>query len=155
MNPTNGNAARNDTADQINADLRDSLVRLNWLQHRRFAQELSGLKLTVPQFFTLSTLVNLGGKSTMGQLAKATHQVSATMTGIIDRLVRDELVDRRRDDGDRRTVLVSITPAGQDLVENAWDRTLKSLDDVVLNMNSDDRVTASRFVDSLVAVMED
>ncbi len=155
MNATNGNAVRSGTTDPINADLRDSLVRLNWLQHRRFAQELSGLNLTVPQFFTLSTLVNLGGKSTMGQLAKATHQVSATMTGIIDRLVRDELVDRRRDDGDRRSVLVSITPAGQDLVKNAWDRALKSLDAVVEDMNTDERVTAFRFVDSLVTIMEE
>jgi len=32
---------------------------------------------------------------------------------------------------------------------------LESLDSVVADMNSDDKVTAYRFVDSLVTVMED
>ncbi len=141
--------------DQMFEQLRDRLFRLSWLQHRRFGRELSGFQLTVPQFYTLSTLVRLGGEATIGQLGKRTHQVPATMTGIIDRLHRDKLVVRRNDEYDRRSVLVSITPAGSVLIENIWDRTLQSLDIVVSDMTSADRATALHFVDSLASAMED
>ena len=109
---------------QQQGDISRHLLRLNWLQYRRFAQQIADLNLTVPQFFTLSTLVSLGGRTTMGVLSRETHQVSATMTGIVDRLVRDDLVERDRGLDDRRAVIVSITPEGQALVEQAWGRAL-------------------------------
>ncbi|HEY53176.1 MAG TPA: MarR family transcriptional regulator [Caldilineae bacterium] len=136
------------------ADMRNKLMRLNWLQHRRFAQEIADLKLTVPQFFTLSTLESFGGKASMGELARSTYQVSATMTGIIDRLVRDGLVERRRAETDRRSVVVVITPAGQKLVDQAWSRALGSLDTVLNEMNSQEMASSYRFVDALVNTLE-
>jgi len=135
-------------------DMRNKLMQLNWLQHRRFAQEISDLSLTVPQFFTLSTLQGLGGTATMGDLARSTYQVSATMTGIIDRLVRDGLVERRRDTVDRRSVVVGITPTGQELVDKAWGRALGSLDTVLHDMSTQERTHSYRFVDALVTTLE-
>ena len=142
------------TSEISDLDMRNKLMHLNWLQHRRFAQEISDLKLTVPQFFTLSTLVSLGGTATMGDLARSTYQVSATMTGIIDRLVRDGLVERSRAETDRRSVVVAITPAGQELVDIAWKRALGSLDMVLGEMNSQEMVSSYRFVDALVTTLE-
>ena len=49
----------------------------------------------------------------MGYLADETKQVSATMTGIIDRLVEQGLVERWRPPEDRRKVLVRLTEAGR------------------------------------------
>ncbi|MCP4167518.1 MAG: MarR family transcriptional regulator [Chloroflexi bacterium] len=155
MDETIGSVVSEVETDRLYEQLRDRLFRLNWLQHRRFAQELSGFQLTVPQFHTLSALVSLDGVATVGQLTKHTHQVSATMTGIVDRLHRDKLVVRRNDEMDRRTVRIAITPAGRVIVENVWDRTLQSMDNVVSDMNSADKATALHFVDSLVSAMED
>jgi DNA-binding MarR family transcriptional regulator len=135
-------------------DMRNKLMQLNWLQHRRFAQEIADLSLTVPQFFTLSTLQSLGGTATMGELARSTYQVSATMTGIIDRLVRDGLVERQRAATDRRSVVVAISPSGQALVEKAWERALGSLDAVLNDMTSQERTSSYRFVDALVTTLE-
>lgn len=136
------------------ADLRSKLLHLNWLQHRRFAQELSALDLTVPQFYTLVALVSVGGETNMGALSRQVHQVSATMTGIIDRLVRDGLVERKRANGDRRTVLVAITASGRRLVERAWNHSLGSIDETIANLSRGDLASASRFIDSLVSSME-
>ncbi len=135
-------------------DMRYKLMQLNWLQHRRFAQEISDLKLTVPQFFTLSTLQSLGGTATMGDLSRSTYQVSATMTGIIDRLVRDGLVERQRDTIDRRSVVVALTPSGQELVDQAWGRALGSLDTVLDEMSPQEMTSSYRFVDALVTTLE-
>lgn len=134
--------------------LRSKLLHLNWLQHRRFAQELSELDLTVPQFYTLTALVSAGGQTNMGALSRQVHQVSATMTGIIDRLVRDGLVERKRASDDRRTVLVAITPSGRLLVERAWNHSLGSIDEAIAALSHGDLDSANRFIDSLVSSME-
>lgn len=136
-------------------DLRFKLMRLNWLQHRRFAQEIASLNLTVPQFYTLNSLMSLGGRTSMGTLSRQAHQVSATMTGIVDRLVRDGLVVRDRDQQDRRSVVVEITPAGRRLVESAWEHAFGSLDSTFDALTPNERRTATRFIDSLVADIED
>lgn len=134
--------------------LRHKLMQLNWLQHRRFAQELSDLELTVPQFYTLNALVDMGGTSTMGALSKHVLQVSATMTGIIDRLVRDGLVERSRSEDDRRAVHVEITPAGRQLVSKAWERAFDGMDEVLGTMTPAELNRMHVVLDALVGMME-
>jgi len=89
-----------------------------WRQRRRFAQSLNALGLTTPQFLALMSIQACGG-CTMGELAEATEQVSATMTGIVDRLLKMGLVERQRDPNDRRTVRVGLTEEGRSLLERA------------------------------------
>jgi DNA-binding MarR family transcriptional regulator len=52
----------------------------------------------------------------MSALAEAIFQVSATITGIVDRLEERELVERKRDQADRRVWRVFLTTAGKDLL---------------------------------------
>ncbi|NOX64130.1 MAG: MarR family transcriptional regulator [Chloroflexi bacterium] len=137
-----------------NHDLRSKLMQLNWLQHRFFAQQLSELGLTVPQYFVLSTLLDLGGRSSMGELSRKTHQVSATMTGIVDRLVRDGLVERVRGEQDRRLVIVEITPAGRELVEKAGKLAWESMGGVLETLSPREQEVAEKVIDSLVAEIE-
>jgi DNA-binding MarR family transcriptional regulator len=87
------------------------------LEQRRFAQDLAGFDLTPPQFFVLRSIAQHGEHSTMSSLAYDTLQHCATMTGIVDRLVRMGLVLRRRAETDRRQVLVELTPAGRGLLD--------------------------------------
>jgi len=134
--------------------LRDELIRLNWLQYRRFGQEIAELQLTVPQFYTLSALQGLGGKASMGALARQAQQVSATMTGIIDRLARAELVQRQRFEGDRRSVMVEMTPAGQALVQSAWNRALEALDETTQAFTPAELQVVQRFVGALTHSLE-
>ena len=61
------------------------------------------------------TLVALGqhGEATHRTVAERCFVRPATLTGIVDTLERDGLVERRRDETDRRTVRLALTPAGQ------------------------------------------
>lgn len=52
------------------------------------------------------------GPTTASRLAEATGLSAAATTSMIDRLERKGFVRRRRDDGDRRQVLVQMTEAG-------------------------------------------
>jgi DNA-binding MarR family transcriptional regulator len=127
------------------------LLHLNWLQHRQMTRQLAAFDLTVPQFYTLITLMNLGGSATMGTLSQALNQVSATMTGIIDRLVREGWVARSRSDEDRRSVLVTLTPQGYRMVENAWAQSLQALDTALARLSSTELEAATRLLDTLIA----
>jgi DNA-binding MarR family transcriptional regulator len=54
-----------------------------------------------------------------GQLVQQTLVTSGTMTNRVDRLERNGFVERRPDPGDRRGVLVRLTPEGRDVVDAA------------------------------------
>jgi len=127
------------------------LLHLNWLQHRQMTRQLAAFNLTVPQFYTLIALINLGGSATMGVLSQELNQVSATMTGIIDRLVREGLVERSRSDEDRRAVLVTLTPQGYKVVEKAWAQSLNALDTALARLNETELNAATRLIDTLMA----
>lgn len=92
------------------------LFRLMRVLRRRFAQDLSRHGLTFHQFITLLSLHRTGDSCRMGPLAEATMQSAASMTAIVDRLLERGLVERRRDPTDRRSVVVSLTEAGQELL---------------------------------------
>jgi MarR family transcriptional regulator, organic hydroperoxide resistance regulator len=51
---------------------------------------------------------------TMNELSDKMNLDTSTMTRVIDKLVRDELIKRERDESDRRMVLVSLTEKGQE-----------------------------------------
>ena len=107
-----------DTAllDDVKA-MQQILMRLSWASQRLLAHQLEAFHLTVPQLVTLRALHrHMPEGCSMSALAEAAHQVSATMTGIIDRLTEHGLVERRPDPNDRRALRVSLTQAGQSLL---------------------------------------
>ena len=85
-------------------------------QHSR---RLSGShQLTSPQLVCLRQLLG-DGTWTPSRLAKEVSVSQPTVTGILDRLAKRGLVQRTRDELDRRRVLLSITDEGKALVAAA------------------------------------
>lgn len=75
-----------------------------------------GLGLTMTQVRVLFLLRAEGGLSA-GALADSLRVTPSTLTRIMDRLVRNELVRRQVDDDDRRLVRHYLTPTGLRTVE--------------------------------------
>ena len=71
--------------------------------------------LTGPQLMILQEIVQAGEVS-VGEVAKAISLSQGTVTGILERMEKRELVTRRRSDTDRRRVLVQATKAGKTLL---------------------------------------
>lgn len=63
-------------------------------------------------------------QQTPGQLVAATHVTSGTMTNRLDRLVERHLVTRRSHPDDGRQVLISLTAAGRQRVDAAFESLL-------------------------------
>lgn len=103
--------------EQTHHELEALLLRLSWVSRRRLEQELDVYGLTVPQYMALHCIQDHQSGCNMTELADSAFQVSATMTGIIDRLAERGLVTRNRDMRDRRAQRVTLTPAGRGMMQ--------------------------------------
>jgi len=103
--------------------IHEAFIRLMWLATRQFSQKLQHFGLTLPQFVALASLAAHKQTCTMSDLTRVTFQDPPTLTGVIDRLVKMELVERSRSESDRRVVLVQASPAGIQLVRRVVEDT--------------------------------
>src|SRR5262245_21397045 len=96
-----------------------AIMRIGWLGQRQFMQLLAEVRfdLTIPQFHTLLHLSHCATECRMSDLARATHQSAASLTGVVDRLLEKRLVARVRPEGDRRQVMVALTDSGRVLLD--------------------------------------
>lgn len=76
---------------------------------------------TIAQYRALVVLASRGPRR-MVDLAEALDVAPSTAGRMCDRLVRKGLVRRHRARDDRRAVLVSVTPAGRQVVDEATSR---------------------------------
>ena len=119
--------------------------------------------------------ISRSGEITAGQLAKNVSLGNATVTGILDRLSKRGLIERRRADEDKRRVLVKLTNLGVGTLSNVpsllqdrfvtelerladWEQTLllSSLQKVALMMEVKDPDVAPLLVSGEISeVTED
>ncbi len=73
-----------------------------------------GWNLTLPQFDVLAELARAdAGGFTFVELSRLLLVTSGNLTGIVDRLEEQGLVERRPDDKDRRVIRVALTEKGR------------------------------------------
>lgn len=106
------------------------LLRRAYQRHTAlFQQIIPDTQLTAAQFVVLCAVRDSGACS-LSEIVKRTAIDQATVRGVIDRLKVRKLIGVRHDEADRRKVLVSLMPAGLDLVQSmvpfAFDITEKT-----------------------------
>ncbi|HLZ67705.1 MAG TPA: MarR family transcriptional regulator [Aliidongia sp.] len=92
---------------------------------RRFDEALRPVELTNGQFSLLMSL-NRPVPPSMGSVAALLAMDRTTLTAALKPLERRGLVALSLDPGDRRSRLLSLTPAGEELLSRAvpiWERT--------------------------------
>lgn len=90
------------------------LARASHVLSGEFHQQLRRRGVSVPVWRVLASLVGSKGETVTG-LAEVCLLQQPTMTKLLDRMVRDELVVRSQDARDRRVVRVALTPKGESL----------------------------------------
>lgn len=73
--------------------------------------------VTLPQFDLMAALNYAGGSEKMSALSKWMKVSNGNITGVVDRLERDGLVERQPLPEDRRVKIISLTEAGADVFE--------------------------------------
>jgi DNA-binding MarR family transcriptional regulator len=99
----------------IKADVDSVLEAVLYLytESRRLTKELARrANLTGPQLTVIKMLEGLGDLS-LSELSDRIRAQNSTVTGIIDRMEREELVVRARSTEDRRVVHIKLTDKGR------------------------------------------
>lgn len=110
------------TANALEAGQDISKARLRlWLRLYRAARYVETelrerlrveFDMTLPRFDVLAALYRAPDGLLMTELSRALMVSNGNVTGIVDRLVGDGLIQRTRRNGDRRTSIVQLTPKG-------------------------------------------
>jgi DNA-binding MarR family transcriptional regulator len=98
-------------SDQVLVALRKIIQSID-LHSRNLVKRFG---LTGPQLIVLREIA-ARGETTAGEIARAVSLGQATITGILERLEKRELITRCRSDADRRRLQLRSTPAGERLL---------------------------------------
>ena len=89
-------------------ELLSSYLRVTQHMSRQFRSYFSQLDLTFPQALVL-TVLGEEGAMPISRLAQQTGSANSTVSGIVDRLEKLDLVERVRSEEDRRVIYVALT----------------------------------------------
>lgn len=108
---------RTTKADRTELGFRAALLirEINARLTTLIAEELAETGLTLPQITLIKALAH-GRQLTITELARELSTGKSTVVGIVDRLERAGLVERRRGGEDRREVRVAFAPSARDRV---------------------------------------
>jgi DNA-binding MarR family transcriptional regulator len=78
------------------------------------------------------------GDLPLGEMADDLAMTPRNVTGLVDHLERDGLVERVPDTEDRRSVRARLTPAGRERIEGVWKEGFVNQIDLVKGMTKED-----------------
>ncbi|MET3574606.1 MarR family winged helix-turn-helix transcriptional regulator [Bhargavaea ullalensis] len=109
---------------------------------------LDNYPITPPQFVALQWLLELGDM-TIGDLSNKMYLAFSTTTDLVDRMEKNQLVKRVRDEQDRRVVRIHLLEDGERIIEEVIDKRRNDLQEVLTDFTSDDMVKLSAMLTKL------
>jgi MarR family 2-MHQ and catechol resistance regulon transcriptional repressor len=100
------------------------LMRATNTATSKIHEHLKEDNLTVSQFGVIEALYHLGPLS-QSELGEKILKSNANLTTVVDSLEKKTLVERKRSDQDRRTVMVYLTELGRELIAKVFPRHAK------------------------------
>jgi len=121
---------------------RDSIAELEKrLRHISGAIKQNGRKIlnnypiTSPQFIALQWLME-EGNLTIGELSQKTGLAFSTTTDLVDRMEKNKLVKRIKDDKDRRVVRIEVLDKGREIIKEVIHKRQDFLGEVLDTFSS-------------------
>lgn len=112
------------------------------------------LPLTMAQLRSLF-FINAQVNTTSGKLATVQKVTPTNITGIVDRLVKQGLVSRTEDAQDRRSLSLSTTAKGEELVTKLRSRRTVYLSGVLNRMNEDELTQMAQGLSGFIKAAEE
>jgi len=101
--------------DDIIIELEQELRHLCTVIKKKGREILTDFEITPPQFEALQYLIN-EENITIGELSNKMFLACSTITDLIDRMEKNELVKRVRDEKDRRVVRIIVLEKGHEII---------------------------------------
>jgi DNA-binding MarR family transcriptional regulator len=115
------------------------LIRTSTDCQRNLDRFLAEHNLSQRKFFVLILLLRHPDGLLISQLAKGTGVSCATMTGVIDGLVKSRFVTREPHAQDRRALMVVITPAGLELLDQVLPQHYQRVNHIMSCLDDSER----------------
>ncbi len=113
---------------------------------------LTEFEITPPQFNALWHL-DESGAITMGELCRKMYLACSTATDLIDRMERNELIERERDSSDRRVIRLHITDKGREVIGQVMRARRQYLSGILTKMSDDDKTRLIEALDQIHGLM--
>jgi MarR family transcriptional regulator, lower aerobic nicotinate degradation pathway regulator len=104
-----------------------------------FTQEMAEFELTSVQYLALVAIDEIPDLDAT-RLAEHIYIDRATIGGVIERLERKRLIKRRPGAHDKRTKILSVTPAGRAMIAACFERVIKVQSEFLAPLNRNQRV---------------
>ena len=112
-----------------------------------FAESVPG-KLTPTQFSVMHRLAE-DGPTSQNLLGRSVAMDGATTKGVVDRLIARGLLQTRRDPQDRRRHLVSLTPEGVAVIDEAVEAAIRVTEETLAPLREKERETLLRLLSKI------
>ncbi len=107
----------NDSRRELMLGVWNGLKAATWPMRIRIVKKLGRATPTPAQMSVLQVLLSDEGETTPRELSGCLHITPGTVTGNLNALEEDGLIERVRVQGDRRVIHIRITPRGRERVK--------------------------------------
>jgi MarR family transcriptional regulator, organic hydroperoxide resistance regulator len=122
---------------QVVADIEKDLRYISSIIKQKGREILSQYTLTPPQFIALQWLFEYGDM-TIGDLSNRMYLACSTTTDLVDRMEKNELVERVKDENDRRVVRIHMLKEGERIIEEVIKKRQNYLQSVLEDFSEEE-----------------
>lgn len=139
--------------EDLPKQLEETIRRANTILFKRGRSILIGMEISALQFNALLTIREFG-PLTMGVLCKHLFTACSTATDLADKMERAKLVERVRDEKDRRVVRLQLLPRGDDVLNKVIAERQIFIGEVLKDYTDEEYVELLRSLELLEHRME-
>lgn len=136
------------------ANIERHLRKIDYIIRREGREILKDFNITVPQFTALQILIN-NGELTVGELSQKMALACSTITDLIDRMEKNELVIRKKDQKDKRVVRIEVLLTGHEIVHKVLEERVKFLESKMNGLSVEEKISLDKRLESLYSVMKE
>lgn len=130
------------------------LRKIDYIIRIKGREILKDFSMTAPQFSALQILIN-NGDMTIGELSQKMSLACSTITDLIGRMEKTELVKRKKDDKDKRVVRVEVLPKGFDILEKVLEKRRGFLEEKLNDFDLEQKQILTKGLKELYIAMND
>ncbi|KIL44622.1 MarR family winged helix-turn-helix transcriptional regulator [Jeotgalibacillus soli] len=121
----------------VMADIEKDLRYISGIIKQKGREILSQYTITPPQFIALQWLFEVGDM-TIGELSNKMYLACSTTTDLVDRMEKNELVMRVKDENDRRVVRIHLLQEGERIIEDVIKKRQHYLQEVLMDSTEEE-----------------
>lgn len=138
--------------DRHVVEIEELLRTVGTILKKRGRDILANFDITSPQFDALLVLQE-NGQLTMGELCQKMYLACSTATDLIDRMERNQLIERVRDTADRRVIRLRILPKGHSIIEEVLEARRAYLANILSEVDAADKEAMIRVLEQIHFLM--